>query len=195
MFSWAEELFKKPKTPDVKTEAILKTFLPRPEVPEATLKAIFLDHSYNQLESESSLLRKEDSVKDDTEVASIDSIASETLLCKEKCLPEFLAEGSISDCETLRVPSPACSAALMSVEGSGKTRCLDQKGDEDNRSDLASEKCDTLDCDDVVNSSKNSLNDGDDENSQDGENSSLQGKIRTAEHVSTLHTIFLTVFA
>ena len=183
MFSWSEELFKKAKNPDAKTEAILKTFLPRPEVPEATLNAIFLDHSYNQLEPDINLLKKEDSGKDDTDVASVDSIASETLLCKEKCLPEFPAEGSLSECEALRVPSSACYAALMNEGGGGKTKCLDQRGDEDNGSDLASEKCDTLDCDDVVSSSKNSLNDDDDEISQDGENSSLQGKIRTAKHV------------
>ena len=186
MFPWTDELLTKAKYPDTKKEVIDKNVPEKREIPDTIINAILSDHPYNQVKTDSNVAMKEEAgvMQNEDEInGPNESNLFESLFCGEKSFLELAAENNSNECHTSKVSSPASNDASVNLDEVGKTKCQDEKSDEETRSDMASEKCETVDNDDVVSSSKNSI--FDDENSQDVETASLQGKIRTAKHVSS----------
>ena len=185
MFPWTEGLLNKSKNPDTKKEVTDKNVPEKREIPDTILNAILFDHPYNQVKTDSNVAMKEEAgmmQKEDEIEGPTESNIFESLLCGEKSFLELAAENNINELHTSKVSSPASNDASVNLDEVGKAKFQDEKSDEETRSDMASEKCEMLDNDDVVSSSKNSI--FDDDNSQDGESASLQGNIRTAKHVS-----------
>ena len=180
MFSWTEGLFKTPKSPIVKKSLIEKHVMEHTEVPDAILNAIVFDHSYSQVKLDDSVTKNE---TDQYDVEGPDeNNIFERLLCREKGFSELATENKSIECVPSKLSLLPSNDSSNIVDKVVTSKCQDEKSDEDTRSELASEKCDTMDTDDVVSSSKNSA--FEDENSQDGDSASLQAKIRTAKHVS-----------
>ena len=194
MFSWTEGLFKKPKKADIRKDVIDIGVAEKVEVSDNVLNAVLSDHAYNKVgidNKDTEGTRNDETASrfnvDATTKSDIDSAGDENifekLLCREKGFPESLEEMvNDSNIDSTTMPPASTNDAKVNVGEIGKDKCPMEKYDEDSRSDMTSEKCDTMDNDDdVISSSKNSA--CEDETSQDGDNASLQGKMRTAKHV------------
>ena len=200
MFPWTEALLKtKAKEPEMRPPSINATACNKREVPDHVLSAVSLDHTYNTEigEVEKLVIKNEEEfsqLKDTDGAARVDDEVIcdnvfDKLICREKSFsasPEEYRIDGINATPFERICMTSKEAASLDVgEGNGKFFVQADRRDDDAGSEVASEKHDSNGNDvDVACSSKGSVYD--DETSQDSESACLEGKIRTAKHVSSL---------